>query len=386
MSTRAEAIAVASAYGAQGLGYATVVTVLPEFKTRLGIGDATISMLLLGTCVAAAAGSVLADLLAVRWGSRHALCTGLVLEALALSSLTVVNDLALFVAMIAVYGIGLGIVDAASNMQGVLVQKRFGAALLGRLYAAYTAAAIGGALLVAACLAGGSPLLPLLVTATALVMVAANGTRRFDRSRAAHRVHDDGGTRTPLPWPGIWRVGAIVLAAFTIDSAVSSWSTVYLADGLHVAAAAAPLGYAVYQAAVLAARLGVDTAVRRLGRAPIAVAAIVAGVLGSALVATIANLAGAIIGFAIAGLATGALVPLAFTAAGELRPQRSDEVIARVNLFNYVGAVAGAVSLGLVAAGHTLGVAFAIPAAVMLAVAPLATHVNRSPALRFEHA
>ena len=35
----------------------------------------------------------------------------------------------------------------------------------------------------------------------------------------------------------------------------------------------------------------------------------------------------------------GVLVPLAFSAAGHAAPGNSDEVIARVNLFNYGGAL-----------------------------------------------
>lgn len=377
-------MAVGAAYGAQGLGYATVVTVLPEFKARLGIGEMTISLLLLGTCVAAAAGSVLADLLAVRWGSRQALCAGLVMEALALGAVTVVTDFGPFLAAFVLYGVGLGTVDAASNMQGVLVQQRVGASLLGRLYAAYTAAAILGALLVSGCLAGGSAMLPLLVTVFVLITVAVTGIRRFDPSRAAHRARDDAATREPLPWPGIWRVGALVLAAFTIDAAISTWSTVYLADGLRVTAATAPLGYAAYQAAVLAARVAVDSGVRRFGRAPVTLSAIVAGLLGCATVAVVPNLPGAIAGFAAAGLCAGALVPIAFSAAGELRPDRGDEVIARVNLFNYAGVVVGAVTLGLIATGPALGVAFALPAVVLLAVVPLVARGNGARATEFE--
>ncbi|AHH18476.1 major facilitator superfamily transporter [Nocardia nova SH22a] len=379
MRSRGEFVAVAAAYGAQGLGYATVVTVLPQFKARLGIGEMTVSLLLLGTCLAAAAGSVLADLIAVRWGSRQALCAGLVMEAVALLAASVPTGFGPFLTAFVVYGIGIGVVDAAANMQGVLAQKRTGATLFGSLYAAYTAAAIVGALVVSGCVAAGVWVLPLILTALVQLAVVTFGMRRFDPARAAHRVHDDTTTRSPLPWAGISAVGALVLAAFTIDSAISSWSTVYLADGLHVGSATAPLGYAVYQAAVLVARLAVDPAVRVFGRGRITVAAIVVGLLGTGVVAAVPDLAGAIAGFAAAGTATGALVPIAFGAAGELRPDRSDEVIARVNLFNYLGAVAGAVTLGMVAAGPSLGPAFAVPALVLLAATPA---VRRIPGVR----
>jgi MFS family permease len=78
--------------------------------------------------------------------------------------------------------------------------------------------------------------------------------------------------------------------------------------------------------------------------------------------------AAAIAGFALAGVAVGALVPLSFTSAGGLAPARSDEIIARVNLFNYVGAVLGAVLLGLLADAPGLGIAFLLPAALLVPV------------------
>ena len=61
-------------------------------------------------------------------------------------------------------------------------------------------------------------------------------------------------------------------------------------------------------------------------------------------------------------------MPLAFTSAGALAPARSDEIIARVNLFNYAGAVLGAVLLGLLADSPGLGVAFLLPAVLLVPV------------------
>ncbi|MCL8014942.1 MFS transporter [Streptomyces sp. AS02] len=370
---RGTAVTVGAAYAAQGLGYATVVTALPVYKERLSLGDDLVSVLLLGTCVAAAVGSVLADLIAVRWGSRQALCAGLGAQAVALAVMASVPPLVPYVCALTVYGIGLGTVDASVNMQGVLVQKRAGVLLLGRFYAAFTAAAIAGALLMSGFAASGTLATgPLLVAAAVHTTVALTGARRFDQSRAAHRAHDAPAERTPLPRRGIWAVGGLVFAAFVVDSAVSTWSSVYLTYGLETSAAVAPLGYAAYQAAVLVSRLATDSLVRALGNAGTALLSICVGVLGCALVASVRDTTGAIAGFAAAGLATGALVPLAFSAAGELRPARSDEVIARVNLFNYAGALAGAVSLGLVATGPALGTAFVIPALLLLAVTPVA--------------
>jgi MFS family permease len=364
--------AVMAAYAAQGLGYATVVTALPAVKGRVGIDDATVSLLLLGTCLAAAAGSVLADVVAVRRGSRAALVAGLITQAVALVVIAVTGSFVLLLAAVVVYGVGLGAVDASSNMQGALLQRRRPRPLFGRLYAGYTAAAIVATLGTAVVLGASAPATStLIVTALVQAGVAVWGISAFDPAGAAHRAHDNPRTRVPLPRRAIWAVGAIVFGAFVIDSAVSSWSTIYLAEGLDAAPALTPLGYAAYLAAMLVARLTTDPAVRAVGPVRVGVAALLVAVAGAVLVAVWPAVPAAVIGFAAMGAASGTLVPLAFARAGEVLPERSDEVIARVNLFNYAGAVAGAVILGLVATGPALGVAFLLPAAVLAALLPV---------------
>jgi len=370
--------AVAASYAAQGLGYATIVTALPAIKDRVGIDDATVSLLLLGTCLAAAAGSILADVIAVRRGSRAALVAGLIAQAVGLIAVAVTGSFPVLLAAVVVYGVGLGAVDASSNMQGALLQRRRPHPIFGRLYAGYTAAAIVATLGTAAVLGMSAPAgLTLIVTALVQLAVAAWGIVAFDPAHAAHAAHDAPRDRTPLPRRAIWAVGAIVFAAFVIDSAVSSWSTIYLAEGLDAAPALTPLGYTAYLVAMLAARLAADPAVRAIGRLRVGVIATAIAVLGAVVVAVWPSVPATIAGFAAMGVASGALVPLAFARAGEVLPERSDEVIARVNLFNYGGAVAGAVVLGLVAAGPSLGAAFLIPAAILAALSPLLRTLRR---------
>ncbi|RBO96368.1 MFS transporter [Nocardia puris] len=189
---RGEIAAVAAAYGVQGMGYAVAVTSLPEFKSRLGVDEMTLSLIVLGACLTAALGSMLADAVAVRRGSRKALCAGLVVEAVALLGVLTAGDLAVFAAGFAVYGVGLGAVDAAANMQGVLAQRREGVPLLGRMYAAYTAAArvnsfnYGGA--VSLGMVASGPSLGYAFAIPALILVAAAPVLR--------RVRADAGIRT----------------------------------------------------------------------------------------------------------------------------------------------------------------------------------------------
>jgi MFS family permease len=358
--------AVSGAYAAQGLGYAVVVTSLPAFKDRQGLDDTAVSLIVLLVCAAAAGGSVLADLVAKRAGSRTALVAGLAAEAVGVIVIGTDAPLPVFVAAFAVYGVGLGAVDASAAMQGVLVQRRYGRDLMGGFFASYTAAAIIGALAVAGAAALGLGTAALLLAIAIAVGVGVWGVFAFD---PAHAATEPGmPRRAPLPRAGIWVFGFVILAAFTLDSGVSTWSTVYLDDTLRAASAVAPLGYAAYQVAILLTRLVADRAVRRWGPRTVAVFATIVSLAGLALVAALPLTGAAIAGFALSGVAVGALVPLAFTSAGELAPARSDEIIARVNLFNYAGAVLGAVLLGLLADAPGLGLAFLVPAVLLLPV------------------
>jgi MFS family permease len=149
-------VAVSGAYAAQGLGYATVVTALPAFKERQGIDDTAVSMIVLLVCVTAAGGSVLAERLSTRRGSRTAVLLGLALQAVALPLVALATPMVPFVAGFAIYGLGLGMVDASAGIQGVLVQHRYGRAVMSGFFACYTAAAIVGALVMSALVGAGS--------------------------------------------------------------------------------------------------------------------------------------------------------------------------------------------------------------------------------------
>ena len=365
---RAARGAVTAAYVAQGLGYAVIVTSLPALKARQDVDDTIVSLLVLGVALAAAAGSVIANAVAVRFGSRTALVLGLAVQAAALPVIAIPTPFPLFAAAFALFGVGLGCVDAAAAMQGVAVQRAYGRHLLGGFFAAATAAAIAGALLVSAvALTATAAGIALVCAAVIALGVAVIGIRFFAREvpidEALPRAE-----RGRLPRAGIWVFGLVILAVFVADSAVSTWSTVYLQDDLSALAWIAPLGYAAYQSVVLVSRLFTDRLIPAIGRRRLVAIAASVSAVGCALIALAPFPLAAVIGFALAGLSAGVLIPVTFGAAGELAPEHSDQVIARVNLFNYAGAILGAVVVGLLADGPGLGPGFLLPAVALAAI------------------
>jgi MFS family permease len=99
----------------------------------------------------------------------------------------------------------------------------------------------------------------------------------------------------------------------------------------------------------------------------------------------------AIVGFALTGLGLPVVAPLCFSAASAAvrnEPHASpreeavavDSVVARLNIFNYLGSLAGAVLVGLVATVTNLRVGFIVPVLLASAVFTLARAFATAPA------
>ncbi|PFG18286.1 putative MFS family arabinose efflux permease [Propionicimonas paludicola] len=371
-------VAVGATYAAQGFGYATAVTSLPGLKDRVGIDDATVSIVILLCCLTAAGGSVMAERLAVRRGSHVSLLTGLTLQAIGLPLVALSTSPGMLMASFALYGIGLGTVDASSAMQGVQLQQRLGTAVLSTLFACATGASIAAALVMSglATLGTANGAIASLVVAAVIIASIVLGVR--GRLVPALEPAEDslGATKSPLPTAGIWLFGSLIMVAYVADSAVSTWSSVYLHDNLAAGPVIAPLGYAAYQAAILLTRLVGDRLVAH-SRARLLVPTVIVAILGLIGVSLLGNAVAVVAAFAFVGVGVGTLVPLTFSAAGDLAPEQVHQVIARINLFNYVGAVLGAVALGLLSAWPGLGPAFLLPAILLLPALLFARRFDR---------
>lgn len=372
--------ATSLAFGAQGLAYALVLTSLPAFEHRYRVGTGEITTVILVVCAMAAGGTVVADRLARgSGGSRAALVGGQAALLVALAAVATAPSFGALVAGFVAYGLGLGLVDAGANMQAVAVQRQYGRSLLASFHGWFSAAGIVGALLVS--VTNGrwpeAPVLSVLLLGAPLAVVGAVVVVRWgwrggdDSARGPVPV----GRHTP-PWRPVLLLGVCVVAFYIADSAVSSWSALFL-DDLGGNGRVSPLGYAAYLAAGLAIRLVGDRAVQRFGRATVVRVAGLAG--ATALLAVVAAPGPwpAVAGFAVTGVL--ALVPpLAFSAAGDVAPGSADLVVARLNYFNYVGVVLGGVLVGAVGTVLDLRAGFVLPAVLVLAV-PLVAGVLRIP-------
>ena len=378
-SLRAHRLAIAASFFVQGLLFISLTTRLPRFQQRWSLGELAISGLLLMVVLLAGVGSVLAEAVSGRRDSATALRFGLVLVAVGMAVLAVAPAMVVFVGGLAVYGVGLGIVDAAGNMQAVALEHRYERPILPSFYGAWTAGGVLGTL-VAIAIAhldlriGLAPLAVLGIVAALAPLLT--GTHDLVASTP----------KAVLPWRRISLLGLAIVLFYMVDTAATTWGPIFLRDTFAASDRLVPVATLPYLVAALVARFAGDTVVARFGPAAVVRAGGVVAALGLLVIVTAPSLVVAVVGFTVVGAAAAVIAPLSFSAAAAIgregadggsaaddaaRRARSDQVIARFNQFNYVGALLGAVLTGVVGAG-TLRIGFAVPMVLILAIIPLA--------------
>ena len=387
--SRAAVGRVAASFAAQGLGFSVMVTNTAANKQRFAFDDTTIAVLALAVCVGAFLGTRVAAAVARRAGSLLSLRVGLLLSAVGLGLFAVVwlpslRIVAIQLTATAIYSVGLGMVDAATNMRAIALQESSGRRMFVALHSVASAASIAGALLVSAIVAGGgSAGLGFAVAAAMLFVVLGLAGRETTPAPASSSPHSSG---IPAAVMALLALG--VLAAPAADSLVSSWGAIFLAELLVAPAAIVPLGYAAYIAALVIARLAGDWIAARLGLGRALAGSIALGALGLLLLSVSTTWPLALAAFALIGAGFGVVVPLvlmlaARLARARLAPESSDaearhavdNAVAATNGFVYAGYVLSTVLVGAVAGFFDLRVAIVavlvlvLPAAAVLPIA-----------------
>jgi MFS family permease len=366
--------AAAAGFATKGLVFISLTTRLPDFSDAWDLSDANLSGLLLMMVLLAGVGSVLAERLARGHDSATLLRSGLGVMVVAVPVMALAPGLAVFVAGMAGYGIALGAVDAATNMQAVALEHRFGRPILPSFHGAWT---LGG--LVGSAVTLATAHLPLEASAVLGVVPLIALTRPF-----LTRVGDPvaAGPRVDVPWRPIIVVGLAMVLFYMVDTAAFTWGPTYLDDVFPTPSSLVALATFPYLLASGLMRLAGDRVVARFGPVQVLRVGALVACAGLAVVVFAPVWPVAVLGFLVMGAGVAVIAPLSFSAAARiagsahdldpnLRHARVDAVIGRFNQFNYVGALVGAVLTGVVGSGD-LRIGFAVPMVLVLGILPLA--------------
>lgn len=362
--------AVAAAFATQGFVFIGLTTRLPDIKDRWELSDLEVSGVLLAIVLLAGTGSVVAERAAAARSSAALLRIGLLLVGAGCGAMLAAPVGIVFVAGTATYGIGLGIVDATTNMQAVAVERAYGRVLLPSFHGAWTFGGIVGATLTLATADVALGWAALI----ALVPVVASGAPLLPRTSPDGGAVDAAGSDLAVPWRPIVLVGLGMVVFYMVDTASQTWGAIFLDDVVDAPERLVALATLPYLTASLVVRLLGDRLVERYGARPVLRVGAVVACAGLGTVTLAPDWPTAVVGFTVVGAGISVVAPLSFSAAARIAGgsvERTDVVIARFNQFNYVGGLLGAVLTGVVGQDQ-LRWGFVVPAALVLSLIPLA--------------
>lgn len=323
---------------------------LPEIQQAMGVGEGQLGLALIGSAVGTLISLTFAGRFIEAIGYRRVLLVAIpLLSALYAVALLAQNPLAFFLLLVPV-GLTIGCIEVIINIEADRVEHAIGRRIMSRAHAFWSLGFFSTGILGSFIARTGLPpqihlmlMVPLILVAT-LVLLG-----RFEP--AAHRIGSstDETPHFARPTRTIMMLVAVCLSAMLMEGAGIDWSAIYMRNVFGAEPFWAGLAVATVAGSQALARFFADGFVDRYS--PVLVARSLLTILGLGVVLVFfAPFAwSAYLGFAMIGVGSSALFPLAMSAAAQQTDRPAAINVAALAQFSFTAFLLGPPLLGYVA-------------------------------------
>jgi predicted MFS family arabinose efflux permease len=302
-----------------------------------------------------------------RFSLRNILLAVIPLQGLATAALLVAPSAAFLFVSLIFFGFLTGLLDVTMNAEGTRVEHDLGRTILARFHACascgLSVGAILGSLIAIDLGEWASSLLALTASIAATGCVfAATPNRGRDHASVKRSEGAVLFARTLVV------VGLVVGVSIAGEVAAMTWSATLLQHEAPRLAAIAGLGAAFFAGCQALLRFFTDGPRRVFGDRLMIVVSLSAASLGFLLVAANLGFAASVVGFAVIGFGTGAVVPCGFALAVRRSRLSHSAALSTVALFTAVPRIPAPLAMGAIAKYVSIAAAFGL-FAVLLAAA-----------------
>lgn len=345
---------------------------IPEFKDRLGISESVLGLLILMFGVGSLVLMPVAGGYIARVGSQKVVkVTAIILSPLLLLLTLVPNVWAAAVGMFLLGGF-VGAMDVAMNANAVEVEKSMRRAIMSSCHAYWSlggliGAGIGGFLM------ARFGVLPHVFVVTLLclaVLVIAWPMILADKPHPAAAKEKLRLPMTPLPW----LIGIMALFSMVPEGTVLDWGALYLRNELGASVELSGFGFAAFSATMATMRFAGDLVRDRFGAKRTLRICTVTALVGMIVAGLAPNAYLAIVGFAIAGIGISNMVPIAFSAAGNMPGLQPGIGLSVATFMGYSGMLFAPSVIGFVAEHTGFAVVFTSVPVLFIVVLLLSHH------------
>jgi MFS family permease len=320
---------------------------IPEFAKFHGLSEGQLGLMIVGFGVGSLVSMPMVGALIAREGSRRIARFLAALTAFSLLAITLAPNIAVAALTVILLGATAGGMDVAMNANAVAVEKSMGRAIMSSCHGFWSLGGLIGA-------SAGGWLIGklgvmnhvLLVTIIACGLVALAWAIVFNDEAPPHE--DKPPVKLPLvPLP--WLVGIMALFSMIPEGAVMDWGALYLRDELGGTVTQSGFVFGAFSATMAVMRFAGDAVRDSLGAViTMRICAIIA-FTGMIMAGLAPSPFYVIAGFAFAGIGISNLVPIAFSAAGNLPGLPPGIGLSIVTFMGYSGALFAPTTLGFIA-------------------------------------
>ncbi len=371
------------AFGFFGLFWGAFAVLLADLSRALGLSPGPLGFALFVGAMASILAMALLGWMADRLGRRAFLLVSGGVFGAGIAGLAATDGYAILLVVLTTLYAASGLYDVGINAAAVDLEQGTGRRRMPVLHATFSGGGVVGALSAGGLLSAGLDyryvyLLVLVPLAVVILMVATvrlpPPTEEPEEMTKAGRF----GLYRNLP---LLLVAAIATLGLLSEGEMEHWSGIYLRQSLALPALLGASGVAVFHASMAVGRLGAWV-VNRFGERTTLLGAGLLAAGGMALSLATLDPRLVVAGFLVVGLALSAVVPIAFSVAGDLAPGRAGGAISVVTTLGYGGFLVGPVLVGGLAEVLGLRAALGTIAVAGMAISMLSLRVGRSARAR----
>ncbi len=359
---------------------------LGDIQLAMGIGEGTLGAALIGGAIGTQVSLMFAGPLLTRLGERMSLLLGIPMVALMIASVSLApNPYMMFLAMF-LAGLAIGCVEIVLNVEADRVEYQLGKRVMNRSHAFWSFGFFAAGAVSAIAKAIELDFRLHLFGMAAFIIVLATVVN-WNFKPAPKRVVEEGAhPRFVRPTGPILVLVAFTLSAMLLEGAGADWSVIFMRDTFQTTPFVNAIAFvfgAFFQAIT---RFFADGFIERYGSVRVARVLLTTLGIGVCAVTFSTHPAIALLGFALMGIGTSAIFPLAVSAAAQRTDRPSAVNVAALAQLSFITFLVAPPLLGFVAEHvsirHSFGIGIPLVILSFLTIRALTPRAGKPDTIR----
>ncbi len=371
-------VAVKLIFFINGFVHANLATRFPRIQDLFSIDNGTLGLVLLSSSLGALLAMPFTGWLIIRNGSRRITIVSVFAYCIFVPLVPIMPGLTGLVFIFFIMGLTAGMLDVSMNSQAVMVEQQHGKPIMTSFHALFSIGMVAGASCGALFVKLNSQLISHFSIIIGLSLVAAFWSRY-------HLIHDkpkekiSEGPAFRLPNAAMVSIGVIAFCCMLGEGAMADWSTNYMESIAHADKALAPIGLSAFALAMTIGRFLGDGAREKYGDRTLMIFCGLVATVGLGVAIAITHPYAVIAGLFTVGLGLSAVVPIAYSIAGNTKDLPPGVGLAMVTTVGYSGFLFGPPLIGFIADWQSLRISMGFVILLFITMTFLSFRYKSSP-------